>query len=204
MSREIIAIDIDDVLSSQVETLIAFSNERYSTSLTTEDFKAPGEYWGYYEKLLGINDEEGARRFSEFIAEMGPLKQIVSDEARAAIKQLKTSYDLDIVTSRGPDYQEGTLSWLQEHVPGVFRDVHFVDLWHESSQKATKAKICQEIGAGYLIDDNAEHCNLSAEAGVSALLFGEWGWSISKPTHPNVTRVVGWREVLKYFDERNR
>jgi hypothetical protein len=60
--------------------------------------------------------------------------------------------------------------------------------------------ICQEIGAGYLIDDNVEHCRLAAEAGVKALLFGEYGWNKHLPTPPGVERVKDWKDVTDYFN----
>ena len=202
MKRQIIAVDIDDVLSSQVDIIIEFSNQKYGLNLSHKDFSTPGEYWGYYEKVWGVGEEEGAKRFEEFLAGMYPLTQVVSPEAKDAIQRLKKSYDLEIVTSRGVDYQNGTLQWLEDQVPDVFKGVHFVALWGNGNEKATKAKICQEIGAGYLIDDSVEHCNLAAEAGVTALLFGEWGWSKAQHIHKDVVRVVDWREVLEYFDDR--
>jgi 5'(3')-deoxyribonucleotidase len=202
MSREIIAVDLDDVISSQTNVLIKFSNERYHTQLTQEDFKKPGEYWGYYERLWGVSEEEGTRRFKEFLDERYPLRQLVLPVTVKAIQKLKLAYDLEVITSRSLDYQEDTIQWIKEHIPGLFLNVHFVDLWSEGSKRATKAKICQEIGAGYLIDDNAEHCNLAAEVGVKALLFGEFGWNTHQPLHPEVSRVADWQAVLEYFDER--
>lgn len=199
MSREVIAVDLDDVVSSQTDVFIDFSNERYNTQLTQDDFKEPGEYWGYYERLWDVDKEEADRRFNEFLNERYPLRQIVSPQTAEALRRLKEHYDLEIVTSRGQDYQEATIAWIQDHIPDVFRGVQFVDLWHTNTVKATKAAICREIGAGYLIDDNVDHCNLAAEAGLCALLFGDWGWNSHQKLHPGVTRVADWRAVLEYF-----
>ena len=205
MSKPVIAVDIDDVLSSQVDVLIAFSNERYGTNLSHADFMIPGEYWGYYERVWGLGKDLGAERFQTFLREKYPLRQQIEEKAIRAITALKKSHRLDLVTSRGADYYEPTLEWLEKHAPGLFEGVHFVDLWAgETGLKTTKAKICKEIGAGYLIDDNAEHCNLAAEAGVSALLFGEFGWNLHHKLHPRVVRIADWEEVLEYFDARSR
>ncbi len=203
MSKGKIAVDIDDVLSPQVDVIIDFSNQRYGTALSHADFKAPGKYWGYYEQLWGVDAVEGARRFQVFLREKYPLRQKILTETKQIIQQLKASYDLEIVTSRTADYQQATIEWLDSQLPGIFNGVHFVDLWSGGSRKATKAKICQEIGAGYLVDDNAEHCNLAAEAGVRALLFGEFGWNMYQEIHPNVKRVADWQGVMDYFNGKN-
>lgn len=194
-----IAVDIDDVLSSQVDVLIQFSNSRYGTSLTRDDFQTPGEYWGYFEMLWGVGDEEGKKRFKEFLDEKIPLTQVIEQEALRALQALKKNFRLDIVTSRHANYHQDTLEWLERQVPGIFDGVHFVALWDEKNGAVTKAAICREIGAGYLIDDNADHCNLAAEAGIQALLFGQWGWNVGKSLHENVTPIKNWTEVIEYF-----
>ncbi len=200
MIKEIIAVDIDDVLSPQALAVMAFSNARYGTHLTPEDFKKPGDYWGYYEQMWGVGDEEGARRFNEFKQEGLNLKQIVSEDTKQAVRRLAKKYRLEIVTSRSGEHSKETKAWLKSHIPDVFAGFHFVDLWDEPSGKATKAKICKEIGAGYLIDDNLEHCNIAAEAGVTPLLFGDFGWNAGKARHELVHPVEDWAEVLEYFD----
>lgn len=200
MPKKVIAVDIDDVLSSQVDVLIEFSRERYGDSLSHEDFKKPGDYWSYFENLWSVDEIEGSRRFQEFKDEKYPLQQTVLDGTKKALDVLKENYELHIITSRGADYHEGTIEWVEEHVPGIFKSVHFVDLWSGSDQKITKGRICKDIGAGYLIDDNVEHCNFAAEVGVHALLFGEFGWNAGKDLHPLVTRVADWDGVLRYFD----
>jgi uncharacterized HAD superfamily protein len=203
MSKPIIAVDIDDVVSSQADVLMAFSNERYNTNLTREDFKKPGDYWGYFEHVWGESAEEGARRFQEFLDEGYPYRQTVDPEVLAALQHLKQRYRLEVVTSRGEDFRDGTVRMLQDIAKNVFSNIHFVYLWDQPDKKATKAKVCQEIGAGYLIDDSVDHCNLAAEAGIHALLFGELGWTTSGQAHPDVVRVKDWAAVLEYFDGRS-
>ncbi|HEY1835463.1 MAG TPA: hypothetical protein VGG13_01430, partial [Candidatus Saccharimonadales bacterium] len=64
-------------------------------------------------------------------------------------------------------------------------------------------EIAQEIGAKYLIDDNAEYCVLSQDIGVQALLFGDYGWNRKEKLVKGVTRVKEWAAVLQYFDEQS-
>lgn len=41
---------------------------------------------------------------------------------------------------------------------------------------------------------------LTAEADVTALLFGGYTWSSNQPVHTDVVRVNNWQEVGKYFN----
>ncbi len=203
MRQKLIAVDIDDVLSSQVDALIDFVAQHYDLELTVDNFKAPGDYWTYFEQLPGLDPELSAKMFQSFLDAEKPFDQVISPEAIQTIRYLQEKgYRLEVITSRGLQWQVGTEAWLEKHLPNVFNNVHFVELWNKDNTKATKAMICQEIGAGYLIDDNAEHCNLADEAGVQALLFGEWGWNMFQTVRPGVRRVLDWKAVREYFDEQ--
>jgi 5'(3')-deoxyribonucleotidase len=118
------------------------------------------------------------------------------------IAELKKKYRLVIVSARFGTQIEDTHHWLEKHLPGVFDGIHFMEMWDED-KKTTKAKVCQEIGAGYLIDDNVEHCGLAAEEGIQALLFGDYGWNRAEDVHPGVVRVKDWHAVAAYFKGRS-
>ena len=96
---------------------------------------------------------------------------------------------------------EPTYEWVKKYFPGVFEGVHFVPIW-ETNNKVTKAEICQQIGADYLIDDLPRHCNLAAEVGIKALLFGDYSWNRNEEITEGVTRVKDWPAVVEYFDEK--
>jgi uncharacterized HAD superfamily protein len=67
----------------------------------------------------------------------------------------------------------------------------------------TKTKILAEIGANYLIDDQPKHCIAAAEAGITALLFGDYKWNKDIELKTNMVRVKNWQEVTEYFDGRS-
>jgi 5'(3')-deoxyribonucleotidase len=198
MSRQTIAVDVDDVLSDQKSAMIDFSNQIYGSSLTLDDFRQPGEYWSYWEMVWAVDAEEGNRRLEKFIASDFSRKQKTVDGAVSVIARLKRAYDLEIITSRRPETRTMTQEWIERHFPGIFEDVHFTGLWHEDGT-ASKAEICGAIGAGYLVDDNVEHCELALAAGVTPLLFGEYGWNTHVRVPAGITRVVNWHAVAEYF-----
>ncbi len=201
-NKPIIAVDIDDVISNQNENIRLFINRRYGHDHTPEDYlKVDAPYWHYWAHVWEVTKEEHDRRVDEYNGSEELVKQPVAPGAIEALKKLKQDYELVIITSRKGVYLDQTHQWLDKHFKSVFSGIHFSRL-KEGAPELTKASICKDIGASYLIDDNPGHCNLAAETGVQALLFGFYGWNKNAELHPGVKRVRDWPQVLEYFDGR--
>lgn len=196
--RKIIAVDIDDVLASFNEAMRLFINKHYGLNHSKADYDKKGKYWRYWETIWGVSDIEGLKRHKAFIKSKAIRRLKLHDGAIDVIKRLEKSYKLVIITARNDEHLEDTHHWLEKHFPGVFDQVLFAKVW-ERNMVVTKATICQEIGASYLLDDNAEHCNLAAEAGIQALMFGDYGWNRAEKLHKNVIRLKDWHAVAEYF-----
>lgn len=194
-----IAIDIDDVLGNQNENIRLFVNEHYGLNLKPEDYEIEGEYWGYWEKVWGVDEAEGERRVNAYLNSKHLNKQLLLPGALEVIRRLEKKFELCIVTARHDSFIEATHEWLEAHLPKVFKGVHFVPVWG-GSRSSTKAQICVEIGASYLIDDNLEHCTLAADEGIQALLFGDYGWNRRKSLPKGIIRVKDWPAVAEYFN----
>lgn len=199
MLKPIIAVDIDDVLAIENEAVREFANQRYGHAHKPEDYLVDGEYWGYWEYVQGVDEQEGKRRYGEYMASglKGHLK--VMDGALEALTALKQQYDLVVVTSREAHLVDLTHDWLVRHFPGVFNHVEFVAVW-TGDTKGSKAVVCSHLNASYLIDDNPEHLLLAAEAGIKGILFGSYGWSSSRQVPETVDRAANWQEVREIFD----
>lgn len=115
-----------------------------------------------------------------------------------ALAWLKRYFDLIIVTAREAEFASATHAWLERHFPDIFHDVAFVTTW-TGSVKDSKADICRELRAEYLIDDNIQHLQLASEAGIKGLLFGDYGWSKNKELPPRTVRVADWKAVKEFF-----
>lgn len=192
--RQIIAVDVDDVLAHHAEVLIEWGNKRYGTSYTIEDYT---DHWSEIWSLTHDETEEMAALFHQggYHREFQPRK-----DALEVLAELKKSYDLVIVTARRKSILDASRDWLDEHYPNIFNDVRFVPIWEED-RTATKAAICSEVGASYLIDDMPKHCNIAAENGIECLLFGNYIWNRNEKIHPNIQRVKDWQEVRHFFDD---
>ncbi|MGD0284486.1 MAG: hypothetical protein ABSB12_02750 [Candidatus Saccharimonadales bacterium] len=192
MGRKSIAVDLDDVLACTAEALIAFSNATYGTNFSIADYD---EEW---TRLWNIEQDEVEKRSLEFHIPQNVLAFDVKAKAKSAIRQLSHQYDLYIVTARSRRLIDTTKEWLEQHFGKSFLDMHFVPIW-ELSNKITKSDICKQIGATYLIDDLPGHCNVAAENGITAILFGDYSWNQCRKVADNVIRCADWPAVLSFF-----
>lgn len=199
MRRKTIAIDIDDVLSRSAEGFVRYSNKRWGHNLEAEDYL---ENWA---EVWNISVENAVQRAHE-IYDSGIFAEYAHfEQAVPVLARLKERYKLVIVTSRRAIIKPETDVWLDRHFPGVFAGVHYAGIWdteHHPLHKLnlTKAAICRELGADYLVDDQVKHCVAAAQAGMEALLFGNYKWNRDGRLPEKVTRVHSWEEVARYFD----
>ncbi|HSX53197.1 MAG TPA: hypothetical protein VLF90_02400 [Patescibacteria group bacterium] len=202
MSKQVIAVDIDDVLSDSATGFIEFSNKRWGTKLHVDDYI---EDWATMWK---VSHKESQKRAQDMY---GPevVANFKNDEsALQVLLTLKKNYSLVITTSRSRYVQKDTSDWLARHYKGVFDAIHhagFYDTYTPESTKQTKAELLKSVGADFIIDDHPKHCFAAAEAGIEAILFGDYKWSRDiKKLPPRVTRAQNWQEVLEYFNAKSR
>lgn len=197
--RLTIAVDIDDVLARQVEGLVAFSNQRWGTALTVDDYD---EDWGV---MWGVDLEERTRRAAEF--HNLPISRSYGcvEGAYEVLQRLSSQHHLIIATSRRLQMKADTFEWLDDHFPGIFSrdDIYFTGIWDSASEHSaakTKGELIEKIGADVLIDDQLKHCLAVAETGRRALLFGVYNWNRQTVLPAGVERVVDWVEVEKAIE----
>ena len=172
--KQTIAVDLDDVLSAGAQGFVDFSNKRWGTNLSVDDFT---ERWAeIWEVDLG---EE--KRRADDIYESRIIKHYAKlDKSKHVLDKLSEDYRLVVLTSRVKRMEADTLDWLDKHFGKIFEEVHFSGFYDNLTSKShlyTKAELSLEIGADYLIDDQLKHSFAAAEAGIEALLFGNYKWN---------------------------
>lgn len=201
MSKKVIAVDVDDVLAVGAQGFIDFSNQKWGTKLTIEEYD---ERWA---RMWGVDHAEEIRRANIVYAERVIRSFKALEEARDVLMNLKQSYRLVIATSRVRKIQADTEEWITDNFGDIFEEVHFAGFYDDlkpGSHKHTKAELLQSIGADYIVDDHPKHCVAAAKAGVRAILFGEYPWNRDTELLPNMARALDWHEVERYFDGRSR
>lgn len=194
MRRLRIAVDIDDVLAENAIGFVTFSNERWGTRLSVDDYN---EHWS---EMWRIDSEEAERR-AHIFHDSGVIRGYAHiGGADEVLRNMSRVHHLMITTSRRLQVQSDTLLWIEEHFPGIFASsaVHFSGLWdtvHEGSHKLTKTELITQINADVLIDDQLKHCLAVSETGRNAILFGDYTWNRADSLPDKVVRCHSWSEV---------
>ena len=200
----VVAVDVDEVLGRFLESLNVYVN--IADEFPDRRFTVKDYHVYEFAKVWDCSADESNRIVHEFFntrhfADIAPIPG-----ALESLRRIKSSLgvSLNVVTSRQHVIQEPTMDWLGQHFEGVFDDVFFGNHFSLSGTSKKKSEMCQEIGAGILVDDNLSYAMECAEAGIEVLLFdwdGGYPWSNQRcaaaeaDAHPLVTRVRGWEEV---------
>lgn len=198
MKRPVIAIDVDDVLADNAAGFVAFSNKKWGTTLTVDDYD---EHWSDVWKT---DWEETLRRRDVFLGSGAQNEYDYIDGAKDVLEKLKASYDLYVVTARMLRTKDDTQAWIHKHYPGIFTDetINFAGVWDnpdKNSYKQTKADVLIGLGVDYFIDDQLKHCLGAAEKGITSIIFGDYKWNQAQDLPKNIVRCHTWREVEEYF-----
>lgn len=195
MRKLVIAVDCDDVIVSTAPATLDYYNHKYGTNVPLRDF-----YSNDLSLWKAPDNDTAVRRFNEFIESEEFFDLAPTKEAIGVLQDLAAYHELHVVTGR-PDFVEAsTLAWLQRHLPDIFKTAVFTNYFTLSdgiAKPRSKAEVCQEIGADYLIDDHLHHAEMVASEGINVLLFGDFPWNQADTLPPRVTRVDGWTQVRK-------
>jgi hypothetical protein len=194
MRRLRIAVDVDDVLAENAAGIVAFSNQRWGTNLTVDDYD---EHWA---KMWQVDNAEVERRTAEIVSTSLSAGYGHIGGALEVLERLAQHHHLMIATSRCLQVKGDTIAWIDEHFPGIFAStaVYFSGIWDEltnDSHRATKAELMTQINADVLIDDQLKHCQAVAAHGRNALLFGDYAWNQAATLPAGVVRCANWYEV---------
>lgn len=174
MTRESIAIDMDEVLADTVGSLIEHVNDRMDLSITYDMLEG--------KKLRHAMPEHDGL-LTEILREPGFFRQLeVMSNAQEVVKKLTVHYDVYIATAAMdvPTSFHDKYEWLRQYFP--FLDPqHFVFCGRKDIVKAD-----------YLIDDNPRQ--LSIFTGKPIM------YTASHNVDDNrFARVNNWEDVEDYF-----
>lgn len=190
-----IAIDIDDTLADSTEALRQQVNLLFGTELSTQDYKQPGQYWGYYRQIWeqhGIADNLDYHELNRQM-EVDQSHVPLIEGAHQALQTLDRHATVYLITSRDPQWEDATRRWFKHQFAHDDVSLYFCES-HRDDTAQTKGQLCKMLGAELLIDDNPEHCATALDEGVDAILFGDYGWhhGASLP----VKRCRTWTDVV--------
>jgi len=188
--RVVVAVDVDEVLCKYSEGFFKWQAARDGSE---EPPPAPGICF-----KLACNKGNAAAR-EEFALSQAFVEIDCIPGAKQALKRLrKAGARFEVVTSRPLSMKEATLKYLKKYYDGLIDEVHF-------SPSGQKGKICKEIGAEVLIDDQARNISDAAKEDVPGVLFdlfGTYTWSQAATLPGIAVRKRTWEEVSNYLMHR--
>lgn len=199
MNRQLIAVDIDDVIADSTESVRLLANERTGSNLKKDHYRIPGEYWDYYERVWRQHDLHDKVSLQELGQEMvvDQLHVPLLAGAEYGVSILLERHEVILMTSRDPAWEAATTKWIKHHFGNRCPKIYFARNHKDVSEK-TKGELCKDLGVNWLIDDNVEHCLSALKVGVGAILFGEYGWHKDRPKE--LEHCKDWPTVIEFFD----
>jgi 5'(3')-deoxyribonucleotidase len=201
MTKPVIAFDCDDVIVATGMHLVEQYNKLHGTHVRHQDF-----YSKDYESIWEASPETVAHDLFTYLLsdEYSDLAPMTG--AAEVLRKLAQTYTIYIVTGR-PDFtEEATEKWVNKHLPNIFEQIVFTNFFKTPDSKGglrTKADVCKEHGAEWLVDDHLHHIHNVAEQGITGLLFGDLPWEQLTEPLPNVVKIKDWRELGHYFDQQH-
>lgn len=194
MKKPILAVDVDEVLYPFTEEFFKYYNQRYGTSLSSVDLKS-----SEYEETLGLSIPETTKRIAQFLAKSHQINPKPLQESQEAISKLSKLFDIYVVTARDSRFEDKTILWLDRYFKDMFIDVHSIGYRINYKERASKATVCKQIKAKYIIDDSLENILDCSAEGIKGLLFGNYPWNKANKLPDNVIRVNNWNETTSYL-----
>jgi 5'(3')-deoxyribonucleotidase len=194
MGKEVLAVDIDEVLFPFMPEFVKFHNQEYGTQLTAGDF-----YCYDFDAVLGLPTLEVTNRIVDFI-QRDWLHVPPIEAAEESIIRLADRFDLAVVTARERLSEKATRVWLDNYFIDLIGSHNFLGHYGASIEKPrTKVSVCKELGAVALIDDSIRHTSECPREGVEGVLFGDYAWNQAPSLPDGVTRCEDWEKTVVHF-----
>lgn len=199
MSKELLAVDIDEVLFPMLESFLEDHNPRYGTNHQIGDFKSYD-----FEHALGLPVDETVRRVYEYLASDHNHVRAV-EGSQASISRLTKRYDFLVVTARDEQFEHKTMDWLHQRYGRVFKDIACIGYGPIQEVPKIKAEVCASLGACALIDDSLHHVVPCYENDIEGILFGKYPWNAASPSklrRLHIVRRANWQTNERYLNAR--
>lgn len=174
MNRQILYVDMDNVMNQFVEYIVQVYNNWYDTQWTFQDVN---EYEFY--RSFGHDDKSGQVILKKMFSTPGFWLNIKPQEnSTKVLRQLNDRYDTYVATMPYNSYNciPEKLEWLQEHYPFILKDqVIFI---HRKNL----------LLGDYIIDDHPKHLeNFKGTTIVYTYKYNEY--------YKADERVSNWNEI---------
>ena len=185
-----VAVDVDEVLMPLAQPLFKWARQRDPTTHKPMSRKYPYNYG----VILNKSQVDAQRLLYEFYdtQEFLDIQPLLG--AQLGVRILKQrGKKLYVVTGRQYHVKNKTQWWIEKHFPNMFED--FVLTNSYTTMEISKLKVCNDLDADVLIDDNYFTCVQCQQGGVEAMNFV--GTPMYPWCEPNPLAVKNWSKVCE-------
>ncbi len=192
MSKPIVAFDIDGVIIDFMGSFIPYVNLRLGKNITYDQCRCHN-----FAEVFGISEFDASRIYDDYKNEVSHDELQPIDGALDGLGILKNHYQIAIITSRSPHYEEITYQWFKHNSP--VEAIHFSlgrnNPYAGHDGRKHKPQIAEQIGALCLIEDNEEEFIHWDAPTVQPICFAQpWNECLVE-SHPKILRLNGWSEI---------
>ena len=192
MTEKIIAVDIDEVLSETIKSMLKKHKNMFNNHKVEREALVDYNVWNI--ESLWLTQYQAIKMFATFQLWSGIFNKIEPVQwAKENIEIFKNKwYKFYAVTARLSPLKLDTLLWLHKNYRWCFEKVIFANFFTKWEKK--KSDICKEIWAETIIEDNLETCIDCAKNWIKCFLLDK-PWNQSDKLESWITRVFSWNEI---------
>jgi uncharacterized HAD superfamily protein len=148
----VITFDCDEVLADLVKGMLCRHDNRFfGVPLVWDDIV------DYYIEHLpqfkehSISFDQAKQLFDEIIMDHKWVQPV--EGMPALVSDLKRQgHELYVITARGDELTDATMTWIQTHYPDMFSDVILANHYNQKN-KQCKGDLCHYLGSQIMIED---------------------------------------------------
>jgi len=191
-----IGVDIDEVLAEFLPAFLRFYNAKYGTAFEVKNF-----YTYSFWHVLGADKETAQQDVLAFLHSPDFLALKPVSGAVKTVAKLSLQHKLIVITSRHPEVQPQTITWIDQYFPNVFEDVLFANHFAFGSRLLpTKKEYCESLGLHAMIDDCFEYIQECASQNCMGILMNAPWNQFDLP--PHTKRVSSWLEISQFLSKK--
>lgn len=192
MNGKIVAVDIDEVLSETLKSILKKHKHMFNNHKVEWEDLVDYNVWNI--ESLWLTQKQAIRMFAAFQLWSWFFNKIEPVQwAKKNIQRLKEQwYKFYAITARLSVLKPDTLLWLNKHYWWCFEDVIFANFFTKWEKK--KSDICKEIWASIIIEDNLDTCIDCASKWIECYLFDK-PWNQLEKLPEWITRVYSRNEI---------
>jgi len=192
-TKPVFGVDVDDTLIHCAAAMCAYLNRVHGYTIEKSDMTT-----FYFGDLLGLSRQEARAmiypfHFSKEHENISPISG-----AHEALSTLSLRYTPIAITARSPTTRIPTVTLVERHFPGIFKEVLFTG-YVPGQPYRSKGDVCADLGVAFMVEDALHNAVSVGERGITVYLL-DTPWN-QGALPPNTIRVACWDDIVRHVTD---